>query len=518
MAGVRIRTWLRRLTVVVVVLFILPVIGTGAAGETSPTAGWQTSTPEEQGIRSDVLADMLERVRWNQYRIDSVSIVRNGYLVLDVYFHSRSKDAMHATYSATKSVMSALIGIAIDKGYIGGVTEPVLSLLPERQIATADARKRSMTLEHLLTMTTGLKCRDSNRYGYVGYMKMRQSADWTQFVLDLPMEADPGKRFEYCNGASFLLSAILAKATKSDVLEFAQMHLFSSLGIKDVFWSRSSRNIRNGCCGLSLTPHDMAKFGWLFLNRGEWNGRRVISSAWVDRAIRRHVDVSPHHYYGYQWWRDARGYYMAIGHKGQRIFVIPSKKMVVVFTGTLERSTALAPEALLDTGKVQFSDAGSHIEPSRPFVADLERPPEPCHGLLEPALLLGRGKRAAIRPQPSLTLVQRRALDVAHEHAPLQSLVRRLHGDRRARWSVVAEPPGQLVVHHLSLQIASPVGEVPRLEDADSLAVLHHPVRLRVRLSRHRLQHNRRVPPGRSLGDGLHLPGLERLREASCHR
>ena len=107
--------------------------------------------------------------------------------------------------------MSALIGIAIDKGYIAGVRTPVLDFFPERAIANIDARKRALTLEHLLTMTTGLKCRDSYLYGWDGYMKMRQSKDWTQFVLDLPMEAVPGEKFEYCNGASFLLSAILAK-------------------------------------------------------------------------------------------------------------------------------------------------------------------------------------------------------------------------------------------------------------------------------------------------------------------
>lgn len=316
-------------------------------------------------MQSDVLADMLERIRWNDYQIHSVLIVRNGHLVVDAHFRSRWKGQRHASYSVTKSVMSALIGIAIDKGHIAGVRTPVLDFFPERPVSNIDTRKRAMTLEHLLTMTTGLKCRDSYRYGWAGYMKMYHSRDWTQFVLDLPMEAAPGEKFEYCNGASFLLSAILAKVTKTDVLEFAKTHLFAPLGIKDVSWSRGSRKIRNGCCGLSLTPRAMAKFGWLFLNKGMWNGRQVISSQWVGRATRRHVDASLFDHYGYQWWGDARGYYMAVGYKGQRIFVIPEKNMVAVFTGNLEGSTALAPKRLLDKFIIPAAKSDAPLPPNR---------------------------------------------------------------------------------------------------------------------------------------------------------
>lgn len=348
MARVRTNIWICFLTVTVSLL-ISGLATTGATAEQKePTADWRTSIPEDQGMRSDVLADLLERIRWNDYQIHSVLIVRNGHLVLDAHFPARWKRQRHATYSVTKSVVSALIGIAIDKGHIAGVDTPVADFFPERTIANMDARKRAMTLEHLLTMTTGLKCRDSYLYSWAGYMKMRQSSDWTQFVLDLPMEAVPGEKFEYCNGASFLLSAILTKVTKTDTLDFARTHLFAPLGITDVSWSRGSRKIRNGCCGLSLTPRAMAKFGQLFLNHGKWGGRQVISSEWVRRATGRHVDPALFDHYGYQWWGDGSGYYMAVGYKGQRIFVIPQKNMVAVFTGNLEGSTSLAPKGLLD--------------------------------------------------------------------------------------------------------------------------------------------------------------------------
>jgi len=299
-------------------------------------------------MRSAMLADMLERIRWNEYRIDSVTVVRNGRLVLNAYFNARWVGRRHAVYSVTKSVVSALVGIAIDKGLIADVKTPVLRFFPNRTVANLDARKRAMTLEHLLTMTTGLKCRDSYRHGWADFAKMHQSADWAQFVLDLPMEAAPGTRFNYCNGASFLLSAILTKVSKTSTLDFARKHLFQPLGIQDVSWSTSSRRISNGCCGLSLRPRDMAKFGWLFLNNGRWKGRPVISAAWVARSTRRHVGADLFDGYGYQWWRDARGYFMAVGYKGQRVFVVPQKDMVVVFTGNLVGSTSFAARTLLD--------------------------------------------------------------------------------------------------------------------------------------------------------------------------
>lgn len=348
MAGFRLEHWFRRFAVVVLLIVGSHPIGANAAEKVWPTHGWQNSTPEEQVMRSDLLADMLEAIRRNAYRIHSVTIVRNGHIVLDAYFHPWRKGWRHAIHSGTKSVTSALIGIAIDKGHIAGVDTPVLEFFPDRAIAHIDARKRAMTLEHLLTMTTGLTCGGSDRYSWIGYMKMYRSVDWTQFVLDLPMEAVPGEKFEYCDGASFLLSAILAKATKTDTFEFAKAHLFAPLGIKGLSWSRSPRGISDGCCGLLLTPHEMAKFGWLFLSKGKWDGRQVVSSAWVDRSTRRHVDATLFDHYGYQWWRDGRGYYMAAGYKGQRIFVIPRKNMVAVFTGSLGRSTIFAPKTLLD--------------------------------------------------------------------------------------------------------------------------------------------------------------------------
>ncbi len=155
-----------------------------------PIAGWRSSTPEEQGMASNLLSEMLGTIQEQNYEIDSLTIVRNGYMVVDVRIYPFSATSKHNIYSCTKSVVSALIGIAIDEGYIEGLQQPVLSFFPQRTIANRNANKEAMTLEHLLTMTTGIRCHDSYVYRWTGLNQMRESEDWVQFVLDLPMQGE----------------------------------------------------------------------------------------------------------------------------------------------------------------------------------------------------------------------------------------------------------------------------------------------------------------------------------------
>jgi len=290
-----------------------------------PTEGWRTSTPEAQGMRSDVLADMLSLVQEKGYKIDSITVVRNGFIVADAYFYPFRKGMKHSIHSCTKSIISALIGIALDRGYIKGINQSALSFFPNKTIANLDEWKKAITVRHLLTMSSGLKCRDSYRYGYVGYREMLNSTDWIQHVLNLPMETSPGRTFNYSNGVSHLLSGILQNATNMTTLDFAKKHLFTPLGITDVEWQTSPQGIYTGWARMLLTPHDMAKIGWLYLNKGQWEGRQVVSKAWVEKSTKGHVEGTLLDIYGgmygYQWWVDPAGYYMAIGFQGQFIFV-----------------------------------------------------------------------------------------------------------------------------------------------------------------------------------------------------
>jgi len=308
---------------------------TFATNNTYPTDRWQTSTPEKQGMQSQMLTDMIEHIKTNYYSIDSISIVRNGYMVLDAYFYPFSKGQRHIIRSCTKSIMSILIGIAIDSGYIKSVDQPIVELLPHNIIDSLGDNKRSITLEHLLIMASGLDCRDSHHYNWKGLIEMRRSGDWGQHVLNLPMVGPPGTKFEYCNGLSYLLSVIINTTTKMKTREFAEKNLFTPLGISEIDWEKSPQGIDVGYGRMWLKPHDMAKIGWLYLNKGRWGKKQLVSSSWVEKSTRGHIEAKPALQYGYQWWVNDDGNYSAIGYSGQYIMVATEMNMVVVFTGSL---------------------------------------------------------------------------------------------------------------------------------------------------------------------------------------
>jgi len=311
-----------------------------------PTKGWRTASPESQGMDSKLLVKVLNTIWEKDIGINSALVIRNEYIVLDAYSYPYEADHRRNIYSCTKSVSSALIGIAIDKGYIKNVSQPVLDFFPKRVPKNFNADKKAMTLEHLLTMTTGLECRDSYLYNWSGLMEMKWSEDWVQFMIDLPMAEVPGTRFEYCNGASFLLSAILQKQTGMNALSFAENNLFIPLGISYVRWPSNPQGITMGYSQLHMRPQDMAKIGYLYLNDGLWDGKRIISSQWIKASTRKHIAAALLPGYGYQWWIVSPGIYTALGHRGQFIIVAPEKNMLAVFTSSLGPEDIYTPLGL----------------------------------------------------------------------------------------------------------------------------------------------------------------------------
>ena len=302
-----------------------------------PTDQWQYSAPEAQGMTSTSLLEMMEDIKKNRYNIQSITIVRNGYLVLDAYINFFEEGQKHETYSVTKSVTSALIGIAIDKGYIKDVNQTITQLFPNKKIDNLDKLKRLMTLKDLLMMTSGLDCNYGSVNKWAGTITMRKSNDWTQYNLNLPMAQTPGEYFNYCNGVSHLLSAIIHESTHMQTLDFAKKHLFNPLGIKDIEWEESPEGINNGFMGLRLQPKDMAKIGLLYLNKGEWENKQIISAEWIEESTHPYIDGRWNgEDYGYQWWINPAGYYSAVGMFGQAIYVVPGKNLVAVFTGNIE--------------------------------------------------------------------------------------------------------------------------------------------------------------------------------------
>ena len=280
-----------------------------------PTDQWQYSAPEAQGMTSTSLLEMMEDIKKNRYNIQSITIVRNGYLVLDAYINFFEEGQKHETYSVTKSVTSALIGIAIDKGYIKDVNQTITQLFPNKKIDNLNKPKKLMTLKDLLMMASGLDCNYGSVNKLAGTIAMRKSNDWTQYNLNLPMAQMPGEHFNYCNGVSHLLSAIIHESTDMQTLDFAKKHLFNPLGIKDIEWEESPEGINNGFMGLRLQPKDMAKIGLLYLNKGEWENKQIISAEWIEESTQPYIDGRWNgEDYGYQWWINPGGYYSALGN------------------------------------------------------------------------------------------------------------------------------------------------------------------------------------------------------------
>ena len=322
----------RRFASLAALMFALGV-GRGAT-HGAEDSDWPTGTPEEVGLDSAPLAEMFDFVRARTIPVHSVQIVRHGRLVLDAYFYPYSAGTRHDVASVTKSMTSTLVGLATEKGFLSDVQQPVMSVLQRHVAANLDARKRKLSLEHLLTMQAGWDCGFEPNEARL--FEMRRSADWLQFMLDLPMIAEPGTRWAYCSGNCHLVSAMITQTTGTNALAFARRELFAPLGIHDAVWPADARGNNHGWGDLQLHPRDMAKLGQLFLQRGRWGNRQVISEAWIRAATRAHVEPSNGDHYGYFWWvkgKDYPGMFEAVGRGGQRINVWPAKDLVLVFTG-----------------------------------------------------------------------------------------------------------------------------------------------------------------------------------------
>lgn len=311
-----------------------------ASGEYWPDGAWRTSTPETQGMDSAVLADMVNAIEGSDIRVDSVTIIRNGYLVCETYFYPYQKGLLHSMNSCTKSVISAMTGMAIEEGDIHGVNDKILDYYSDSNIANVDSRKRDITIRDMLTMTSGL---DWEFINDESTSQMIQTEDWAKYTLDLPMREQPGTSFTYSNGATQVMSDLLNKVTGKEVPDLF-LEKFKRLGITDIYWSDNKGNTVNGFAGLFMHPDDMAKFGYLYLKKGSWSEEQLISEQWVEESTRSYAEpgwtpLLPG--YGYYWWITQCDGYTALGHGGNYICVIPEQELVVVFTGGIYNNTDL---------------------------------------------------------------------------------------------------------------------------------------------------------------------------------
>lgn len=326
--------------------------------------GWKTASADSLGVDSRRLAGLTESLRaWPELGVHAVLIERAGRLIYEEYFDGfderwgtplgpvkMTAETLHDLRSITKSVVSALAGIAFGASALKSLDQPVIEWFPEfPELNTAERRR--VTLAQLLSMTSGLQWNEEVPYNDPRNDEIRMTRDSQplRYALSRPFANDPGSEFNYNGGLTQVMAAVLERATNTSLEEYARTRLFAPLGITTVEWMGQLAGMPAAASGLRLRARDLAKFGSLYLHAGRWNGTQVIPADWIQASTRRHFrfrprtgpDASGQFGYAYFWWYscyptegglvEAR---TALGNGQQRIFVLPGLDMVVtIFAG-----------------------------------------------------------------------------------------------------------------------------------------------------------------------------------------
>ena len=303
--------------------------------------GWRTSTAAAEGLSADAILATMQDIRDGRYTgVDALVVVRNHHLVAEGYFNGFGRDTPRDLRSASKSITSALVGMAQAEGKLA-VDDRIAALVPDfERAANLDDRKRAITVRRLLDMSSGLACDDTDSLSPGNEERMYPSPDWVRFALDLPMAAEPGARTSYCTAGVVLLGSIVARSTGMGLDDYAAARLFGPLGIGPVTWRRSPDGRATGGGGLRMRPRDAAKFGELYLSGGRWNDARVVPEAWVEMSKETVTHIGRAGY-ALLWWKrtfTVRGAVQeaiyANGNGGNFIFVLPAERLVVMFAGS----------------------------------------------------------------------------------------------------------------------------------------------------------------------------------------
>ena len=345
---------------------ILLVYGAGMIAEALAAEPLPLSVTE-----SALQAEAMEKAA-RLPRLRSLLVSVNGKLVDEGYFHGATRSHWANLKSASKSVLSILIGIAIDQGHLESVRDRINKFFPEYLAVEHAAAKKVITIEDLLTMRSGLESTSSRNYG-----RWVQSGNWVRHVLTRPMRDVPGGRMIYSTGNSHLLSAILTKASGMDTLRFARRYLGEPLGIGIRPWFRDPQGIYFGGNEMHLTPRAMLEIGELYLRGGRLGEEQLVSNEWIRESLRRRTQ-SPRNGngYGYGWWmRNLAGHrtHYAWGYGGQFIFLVPELELVVVTTSSPQpgRGRRAHRQAIYDLMEYHLIPAAqSRVAASRHYGAD----------------------------------------------------------------------------------------------------------------------------------------------------
>ncbi|HEY0197329.1 MAG TPA: serine hydrolase [Rhodanobacter sp.] len=296
--------------------------------------------------------------------ITSVVVIKDGKLVYERYFNGGDAEHLNDIRSASKSLTAMLVGAAIDRGLIPNVQAKVYGYFADKQpVLHPDPRKQVITLEDLLTMSSLWECDDENEFSSGNEERMYVTEDWLQFALDLPIkgfapwmskpqDSPHGRSFSYCTAGAFVAGAMVERATRKPLADFAAETIERPLGISHVQWNRSPLGIGMGGGGTRYRSRDLAKIGEMVLDDGRWQGRQVLSKNWVNAMLTIHAQARDDADYGYFWWRfrfPVKGVDQAVwamsGNGGNYVMVMPSQRLVTVITSTAYNQRYAHPQS-----------------------------------------------------------------------------------------------------------------------------------------------------------------------------
>jgi CubicO group peptidase (beta-lactamase class C family) len=289
----------------------------GTADPVWPTTQWQISTPEEQGMASAALANLIDFGKTRS--LDSLLIARHGKIVLDAYYAPYAANIPHVINSATKSVTGTLTAIAMRDGLLDSLDHRMLDFFADSGLVNADDKKKAITVQNLLDMTSGIDWKEPLDGRPDSVIEMARSPDWVKFILDRSMSNTPGEAFNYNSGNSQLVSAIITKLTGMSARDYAKTKLFAPLGITNSNWLQDPQGITTGGYGLALLPRDMAKIGYLYLRKGQWEDKQLLPPAWIDKVshatLKMNLSSAPELRYSSTFWAlPDKQVYMAVGY------------------------------------------------------------------------------------------------------------------------------------------------------------------------------------------------------------
>ena len=300
------------------------------------------TSPELQGIASSALLHFVEALDSQLHDIHSVMLLRHGSVVAEGWWSPYRRGDPHMLFSLSKSFTSTAVGLAVAEGYFS-IDDPVLSFFPDEAATQPSAHLAAMRVRHLLSMTTG------HTVDTWASMVERPEGDWSKGFFAVPVVHAPGTHFLYNTGATYMLAAIVQKTTGARLIEYLEPRLFAPLGIERAVWDASPEGIATGGVGLRLTTEDIARFGQLYLQNGVWQGRRLLSGAWITEATTAQSELTANSQsdwtqgYGYQFWRCRHGAYRGDGVFGQYCIIMSEQDAVLAITGGMDVLDAPLP-------------------------------------------------------------------------------------------------------------------------------------------------------------------------------